>query len=48
MFKGKHALVTGAAGGIGTSIVEKLRAQGAKVVVADRVTEGIAAEAHLP
>ena len=48
MFKGKHALVTGAAGGIGTSIVEKLRAQGAKVVVADRLTEGIAAEAHLP
>lgn len=48
MFKGKHALVTGAAGGIGTSIVEKLRAQGAKVAVADRMTEGIAAEAHLP
>ncbi len=48
MLKGKHALVTGAAGGIGTSIVEKLRAQGAKVAVADRMTEGIAAEAHLP
>ena len=48
MFEGKHALVTGAAGGIGTSIVEKLRAQGAKVAVADRVTDGIKADAHLP
>lgn len=48
MFSGKHALVTGAAGGIGTSIVEKLRAQGARVAVADRVTDGIEAEAYLP
>ncbi|WP_300513894.1 SDR family oxidoreductase [Aliiroseovarius sp.] len=47
MFEGKRALVTGAAGGIGASIVEKLRAQGARVAVADRVTDGIAAEAHL-
>lgn len=48
MFEGKRALVTGAAGGIGASIVEKLRAQGALVAVADRVTDGIEAEAHLP
>lgn len=48
MFEGKTALVTGAAGGIGASIVAKLRAQGARVAVADRVTDGIAADAHLP
>jgi NAD(P)-dependent dehydrogenase (short-subunit alcohol dehydrogenase family) len=47
-FNGKHALVTGAAGGIGAAIVRKLRAAGAKVAVADRMTDGIAAEAHLP
>ena len=48
MFKDKKALVTGAAGGIGASIVAKLREQGAHVAVADRVTDGIEADAHLP
>ena len=47
-FEGKKALVTGAAGGIGAAIVDGLRAQGAKVAVADRNVEGIAADAHLP
>ncbi|MBO9451094.1 SDR family oxidoreductase [Tropicibacter sp. R16_0] len=47
-FQGKRALVTGAAGGIGLSIVARLRAQGAKVAVADRVTDQIKADAHLP
>ncbi|KIC12709.1 short-chain dehydrogenase [Leisingera sp. ANG-M1] len=47
-FQGKCALVTGAAGGIGASIVQRLRAAGAKVAVADRNTSGIEAEAHLP
>ena len=47
-FEGKKALVTGAAGGIGAAIVDGLRAQGAKVAVADRSVEGIAADAHLP
>jgi NAD(P)-dependent dehydrogenase (short-subunit alcohol dehydrogenase family) len=47
-FQGKCALVTGAAGGIGASIVERLRAAGARVAVADRDTTGIEAEAHLP
>lgn len=46
-FKGKSALVTGAAGGIGASIVERLRAAGARVAVADRNVDGIEAEAHL-
>ncbi len=45
---GKRALITGAAGGIGKAITEKLRANGAKVAVADRATDGIGAEAHLP
>lgn len=48
MFKNKCALVTGAAGGIGKVISEKLRVQGAKVAVADRMTDGIQADAHLP
>lgn len=48
MFQDKCALVTGAAGGIGQSIVEKFKAQGAKVAVADRSTDGIKADAHLP
>jgi NAD(P)-dependent dehydrogenase (short-subunit alcohol dehydrogenase family) len=48
MFEGKTALVTGAAGGIGLSIVAKLRAQGARVAVADRNTDNLEAEAHLP
>lgn len=47
-FEGKAALVTGAAGGIGTAIVRLLGAEGARVAAADRDTGGIAAEAHLP
>ena len=47
-FTGKHALVTGASGGIGAAIVSKLRAAGARVAVADRDVSGIEAEAHLP
>ena len=45
---GRHALVTGAAGGIGATIVRKMRAAGARVAVADRDVAGIEAEAHLP
>lgn len=47
-FAGKVALVTGAAGGIGAAVVRMLRAEGAKVAVADRDVAGIDAEAHLP
>lgn len=47
-FAGKTALVTGAAGGIGAAIVRMLRAEGAKVAVADRDTSGIEGDAHLP
>jgi NAD(P)-dependent dehydrogenase (short-subunit alcohol dehydrogenase family) len=47
-FAGKAVLVTGAAGGIGASVVRRLRAEGAMVAVADRETTGIEAEAHLP
>jgi len=47
-FTGKTALVTGAAGGIGTAIVRLLRTEGARVAVADRAVDGIVAEAHLP
>lgn len=47
-FAGKKVLVTGAAGGIGAAIVRQLRAQGARVAVADRDTSAIAADAHLP
>lgn len=47
-FAGKRALVTGAAGGIGASLVARLRAGGAMVAVADRDVTGIEAEAHLP
>jgi 2-keto-3-deoxy-L-fuconate dehydrogenase len=47
-FSGKTALVTGAAGGIGAAVVRMLRAEGAQVAVADRDTNGIEAEAHLP
>ncbi|MEM8812164.1 MAG: SDR family oxidoreductase [Pseudomonadota bacterium] len=46
-FSGKTALVTGAAGGIGSALVAMLRADGARVAVADRETAGIDAEAHL-
>lgn len=45
--KGKAALVTGAAGGIGAAVVRALRRQGVRVAVADRDTAGITAEAHL-
>lgn len=47
-FEGRAALVTGAAGGIGAAIVRQLRAEGARVAVADRDVTGIDAEAHLP
>ncbi|MEX0283287.1 MAG: SDR family NAD(P)-dependent oxidoreductase [Paracoccaceae bacterium] len=47
-FKGKTALVTGAAGGIGQAIVAGLRAGGASVAVADRDVSKVEAEAHLP
>ncbi len=45
-FKGKKALVTGAAGGIGKSIVRKLRAEGASVAVTDITITNVEAEAH--
>jgi NAD(P)-dependent dehydrogenase (short-subunit alcohol dehydrogenase family) len=47
-FQGKRALVTGAAGGIGGALVKRLRAAGAQVAVADRVTDSLDADAHLP
>ncbi|MFO1049030.1 MAG: SDR family oxidoreductase [Geminicoccaceae bacterium] len=47
-FAGRTALVTGAAGGIDAAIVRMLRAEGARVAVADRGTGGIEAEAQLP
>ena len=47
-FRGKAALVTGAAGGIGAAIVRQLRAEGAIVAAADRDVSGVAADAHLP
>lgn len=47
-FTDKVVLVTGAAGGIGASIVEKFRAEGARVAVADRDVSTIEADAHLP
>ncbi len=47
-FDGKKALVTGAAGGIGGALVKALRAQGAHVAAADRIVDGIEANAHLP
>jgi NAD(P)-dependent dehydrogenase (short-subunit alcohol dehydrogenase family) len=47
-FSGRRALVTGAAGGIGAALVRQLRAEGARVAVADRETGGIEADAHLP
>lgn len=47
-FSGKLALVTGAAGGIGAAIVTQLRAEGARVAVADRDVSAVEADAHLP
>jgi 2-keto-3-deoxy-L-fuconate dehydrogenase len=47
-FAGKAVLVTGAAGGIGASVVSRFRAEGARVAVADRDVAAITAEAHLP
>ena len=44
---GKHALVTGAAGGIGQSLVAKLRAEGVKVAATDISLTGVEAEALL-
>ena len=47
-FQGKRALVTGAAGGIGSALVASLRSEGALVAVADRQTQGLEAEVYLP
>ena len=47
-FNGKKALVTGAAGGIGKSLVRKLRAEGASCAVTDINVSHIEAEAHFP
>ena len=47
-FAGRTALVTGAAGGIGAAITRMLRAEGARVAVADRDVSAIEAEARLP
>ena len=47
-FNGKKVLVTGAAGGIGKSLVKKLRAEGASVAVTDINVSHIEAEAHFP
>lgn len=45
-FKGKTALVTGAAGGIGKSITAKLLAKGCQVAVTDYDTSEVTATAH--
>ena len=47
-FQGKKALVTGAAGGIGKSLVKKLRAEGASVAITDITIGNVEAEAHFP
>ena len=47
-FQGKKALVTGAAGGIGKSLVRKLRAEGASVAITDITIGNFEAEAHFP
>ncbi|ARM12040.1 MULTISPECIES: SDR family NAD(P)-dependent oxidoreductase [Rhizobium] len=47
-FSDKKVFVTGAAGGIGAAIVRQLRAEGARVAVADRDVSDIEAEVHLP
>jgi len=43
--EGRKALVTGAAGGIGRSVVARFRAEGAMVAVADRDVSALAGEA---
>ena len=47
-FQGKKALVTGAAGGIGKSLVRKLRAEGASVAITDITLSNVEAEALFP
>lgn len=47
-FSNKRALVTGGAGGIGSVITQRLRAEGAKVTIADRYCDSLEAEALLP
>ncbi len=47
-FQEKKALVTGAAGGIGKSLVRKLRAEGASVAITDITIGNVAAEAQFP
>ncbi len=46
-FKGKRALVTGAAGGIGKVISDMLRAEGARVAAADRNCDAVDAEVRI-
>ncbi|WP_438391933.1 SDR family NAD(P)-dependent oxidoreductase [Caballeronia sp. DA-9] len=46
-FKGKAVLITGAAGGIGGALVQRLRAEGAKIAVADRRLQDIDADVLL-
>lgn len=46
-FKGKRALVTGAAGGIGKVISQMLRAEGASVATADRNCDAVDAEVRI-
>ncbi len=45
---GRKALVTGAAGGIGSAIVARLKSDGAKVAAADLNLSGSSADVHLP
>ena len=45
-FAGKRALVTGASGGIGQTLVNQLRREGAMVAVTDRDTSALEADAH--
>ena len=47
-FQGKKVLVTGATGGIGKSLVRKLRAEGASVAITDITIGNVEAEAHFP
>ncbi|MGS4986482.1 SDR family NAD(P)-dependent oxidoreductase [Roseibium sp. RP-7] len=46
-FKGKRALVTGAAGGIGKVISDMLRAEGARLAAADRNCDAVDAEVRI-